>query len=231
MRIKLEQLLEELTTRVKIICKKARENLGILEVLDQYASISIEELKKKRDEYKKRDENLRDYGDELENLVAKIFSLQAPVGRDLRLTLSSFRIIYEFERISMETRNIAQYFLQIQITESPRPVNGDLKEILSALQNAIPSIYKIFDIFTEYFGSSHKYLETGRIIAEVKDLDKVLDVLFREKMRGAKIGGKSGLVVHNAFILSLRAVERIGDHGCNVIERMCYIINGARVKI
>ena len=232
MRIRFGQLLDELSGRVKTICSKARTNLATLEQLDQYESMDPKELKQVRDECWKQDEDLRDYGDETEDLVAKIFLLQAPVGRDLRITLSAFRLIYEFERISREARNIVNYFLQVYMDESTRLQKTNIKQMINTLQDAIPTIYGIFDLFTKYFDSYYQHLDTAQLVINVKSLDKIVNVMFRKELHElGQVNKKGGLAIHNAFLLSLRATERIGDHTCNIIERVCYIINGKRIKI
>ena len=73
------------------------------DIVKTYDEMTPEIRQEKISNINANDLSVHSLGDALEQESVKILSLQAPVGRDLRTVLSSFRIIYDIQRISKDT--------------------------------------------------------------------------------------------------------------------------------
>ncbi len=154
---------------------------------------------------------------ELEEQCFSIIALQAPVAGDLRLLVSSVKIIADVERSADLCVNICKAARRIYTHE----LDPNLRGMISKLGSQATRLFK---------EATEAYLQTdGPRAAAINDMDEYLDDLHRQFVQTifeSHAAGTIDLQVAVQLALVARFYERIGDHAVNVGERTRYIVSG-----
>ncbi|MGQ3330328.1 phosphate signaling complex protein PhoU [Halorubrum sp. FL23] len=154
----------------------------------------------------------------LENRCVDLFALQQPVASDLRFVTASFKIITDLERIGDLATNLSRYALsgsstvisESRIQTIGETASGQVRRAIEAYADADP--------------------EACRTIA---DRDGELDTLCQnasEAVVRELIAGESDrweieqlLDDVSRLLLTIRDLERVGDHAVNIAARTLYM--------
>ncbi len=227
LRVSLTQQLEELKAHVKLMLTMSEQNVDSASQLfsineDDLTTLNYEEV---LEEVKRRDMELRTQGDKTEDLVMKILSLQAPVGKDLRLTLSTFRIIYDLERISRDSLHTFEHFVNFVIAfQSGEMDKTTLLNFFDELNKGSEAIIRLLNQFERIYFDG-KSIDIEKFLEEARTNDTVLDNLYKNRVEGIEQSDKVFVnnLTQNSALFGLRSIERVGDHACNLLERALYI--------
>ena len=163
--------------------------------------------------------------DEINSLYLKterectdLIALQQPMAGDLRFVVASFKITTDLERVGDLAVNLAD---RAAVARQPRFSEVDVQEIgafaASMVEDAVAA-YEDGDV------------ATSRGVAESDD---VLDTrceganrrVVRQLMRGTVDESTSELVRDASnLLLTVRDLERVGDHAVNVAARTLYMV-------
>ena len=163
--------------------------------------------------------------DEINSLYLKterectdLIALQQPMAGDLRFVVASFKITTDLERVGDLAVNLAD---RAAVARQPRFSEVDVQEIgafaASMVEDAVAA-YEDGDV------------ATSRGVAESDD---VLDTrceganrrVVRQLMRGTVDDSTSELVRDASnLLLTVRDLERVGDHAVNVAARTLYMV-------
>ena len=163
--------------------------------------------------------------DEINSLYLKterectdLIALQQPMAGDLRFVVASFKITTDLERVGDLAVNLAD---RAAVARQPRFSEVDVQEIgafaASMVEDAVAA-YEDGDV------------ATSRGVAESDD---VLDTrceganrrVVRQLMRGTVDDSTSELVRDASnLLLTVRDLERVGDHAVNIAARTLYMI-------
>lgn len=147
-------------------------------------------------------------------LIAK----QCPVASDLRRVITALKISSDLERIADYTVNIAKY-----IDKYDNDLYLDsFKKLLSFF---ITMLKDVMIAFRD---------ENSELALEVDERDDVLDETYQNEIKMLiKNSSESDadLEVAMKAILSLKQIERAGDHVTNISESIIYLISGKRVEL
>ncbi len=153
----------------------------------------------------------------LEELCFSIIALQAPVASDLRLLVSSLKIIADVERSADLCVNICKAARRIYSHE----LDANLRGMIQKLGAQASRLFK---------EATEAYLQNDAArAAAIGDMDDYLDDLHRQFIQvifESHAGGTIDLQVALQLALVARFYERIGDHAVNVGERTRYIVSG-----
>ncbi len=227
LRVSLTQQLDELRTRIRHMLTMSEHNINSVSQLFSFSgeelnTLNIEEV---LEGVKRRDMELRIQGDMTEDIVMKILSLQAPVGKDLRLTLSTFRIIYDLERISRDSLHTFEHFVNFVIAfQSGEMDKATLLNFFNRLYEGSKAIIRLLKQFEMiYFGTLSSDIE--KLLEEARANDTILDNLYQDGVREIEQSDKVLVnnLTQNSALFGLRSIERVGDHACNLLERALYI--------
>ena len=227
LRVSLTQQLDELRTRIRHMLTMSEHNINSVSQLFSFSgeelnTLNIEEV---LEGVKRRDMELRIQGDMTEDIVMKILSLQAPVGKDLRLTLSTFRIIYDLERISRDSLHTFEHFVNFVIAfQSGEMAKATLLNFFNRLYEGSKAIIRLLKQFEMiYFGTLSSDIE--KLLEEARANDTILDNLYQDGVREIEQSDKvlGNNLTQNSALFGLRSIERVGDHACNLLERALYI--------
>jgi len=156
---------------------------------------------------------------EIEKECVDLIALQQPVAGDLRLVAVSFKIITDLERVGDLAVNIAGYALE---AERSRFSEIDVQEIgafaVSMVEDAVHA-YEEEDV------------DACRGIAESDDVldarcEGASERIIRGLMDGVKRDETEAELMQDAtrLLLTVRDLERVGDHGVNIAGRTLYMV-------
>ncbi|KAB1198392.1 MULTISPECIES: phosphate signaling complex protein PhoU [Haloferax] len=161
---------------------------------------------------------------DLEKDCIDLLALQQPVAGDLRFITASFKIITDLERIGDLATNLAGYAIDAEKDVYPEV---DIRRIGDA---ALDMVDQAMDAYES------EDSDLCRSVAERDDnIDEMCSnasqTVVRDLMTGSDFEGDGDLepeeflVDVRRLLLTIRDLERIGDHAVNVAARTLYMID------
>ena len=172
------------------------------------------------------DEEVNELYLDLEGGCIDLFALQQPVAGDLRFIAASFKIITDLERVADLATNLGEYTLQAERDLYP---DVDIQGIGDAV---IEMIEAAMDAYAE---------EDVEACFEIDERDDEIDALCERAsstvvrdLIETEIDDESseteieGLMTEvSRLLLTIRDLERIGDHAVNIAARTLYMIENS----
>jgi phosphate transport system protein len=163
----------------------------------------------------------------IEKACVDLVSLQQPVAGDLRLITASFKVVTDLERIGDLAVNLGDYCCAAETLDLVPP----------------ETIEAVGRLALEMLGEANRAYAEGdaeraeRVIARDRDLDEMtwgtiraflkrLYLTERESHGEAEAERISSQAL--PVLLSMRDLERVGDHAENIAARVIYIATGSR---
>ncbi|SNZ18103.1 phosphate transport system protein [Natronoarchaeum philippinense] len=156
---------------------------------------------------------------DLERDCIDLLALQQPVAGDLRFIAASFKILTDLERIADLAANLAGYALDLDRETYP---DVDLQRV-GAL-----TVEMVEDAMAAYADDD---VEACRAIAERDDevdarCERASQRIVRDLLEREFDAGDTDDLLGDvsAFLLTIRDLERVGDHAVNVAARTLYAV-------
>jgi len=151
----------------------------------------------------------------------QIIARHQPLASDLRLVVAVIKIITDLERIGDEAEKIAR--MAMRLANEERPADGYL-EIYALGNHVRQMVHGALDAFARLD------IEAAlRVAREDRQADKGYKGVVRQKiifmMEDPRTISRSLDVIWAA-----RALERIGDHACNICEHVIYLVKGKDIR-
>ncbi|HVM08768.1 MAG TPA: phosphate signaling complex protein PhoU [Acidimicrobiales bacterium] len=150
----------------------------------------------------------------VESEVFDIVARQAPVARDLRFVIATFRIAANIERCGDLVASIARRADRLERGALTPQVRELLEEIGGAVESAFDRAMASYAVLDPDMAST------------VSGLDVGIDDLQRRLLRAMVSGGASDVESVIDLALVARFYERIGDHGVVIAERVRFVALG-----
>jgi len=231
-RSQLIQMLSDLSIGILKMLNDIRINFSYYQSIVTEFETMTQELRKERiSQINTNDLSVESLGDVLEASSVKILSLQAPVGRDLRMVLSSFRIIYDVKRISRDTSHSFAGLTSFIGKEAEA-----FKKQQNLFMDSINAASEMLDIFETIYRMEINETDYNfqKFIDKAEQLDDIIDDLFENHSKVIIEGSNNGdfeIKSAHKLLSAIRALERVGDHCTNIIESAIYIKSGVKVQI
>lgn len=158
---------------------------------------------------------------DIEKDCVDLIALQQPVAGDLRLIAASFKIITDLERIADLATNLGDYTLDARRTYF---TEVDVQEVGGFASEMVRD-------------SVHAYEnENTDLCYEIDERDDELDAMCEEASERIMRDLISGIDVEtddevemlleetSRLLLTIRDLERVGDHGVNIAARTLYML-------
>lgn len=205
--------LADLDGLVELMAKKTSEAIDLatrsFEKLDLDLAEQVERL----------DEDLYQLNVEIEKRCLEVIALQSPVAKDLRTIGTYLKVITDFDRIGRYARDIAE------VTGHCADM-AHFKPLVS-----IPHMAKLAGEMVDLSVKAFLERDIGPTeqVFELEDkVDSLYDEIFREVIT-YMMGDPTKIGPGINYTLVARYLERIGDHACNISERVIYMVTGQRV--
>lgn len=174
-----------------------------------------------------------DYEKETESQIYSIISRYSPNSKDLRILLSILKSLNDLERIAKTTNRIAKVFTKYLIDSRTVDVNLfiNFEEMGKRL------IIMLDQIITLVATTKVSNDEAELFRQQLTQADDYIDGLFKDiyKILIKKIENESNSKQQAKLVaetlLVVRHMERLGDHLCNIAEKILYIETGSHFSI
>ncbi|QSG15224.1 phosphate signaling complex protein PhoU [Halapricum desulfuricans] len=210
---KLNALREDVLYMSELVLDRVRQGLESLQQRDEQLAQEIID----------GDDEINQLYLDLEQRCVDLLALQQPVASDLRFIAASFKIITDLERIGDLATNLGEYTLDAGRERYP-------EVDIQAIGNAVVTMVE--DAMGAY---ADKEIDACFDIAERDDevddqcsnaSDAVVrDLIEREVDAGADESEIERLMADvSRLLLTIRDLERIGDHAVNIAARTLYMV-------
>ncbi|MDY6775841.1 MAG: phosphate signaling complex protein PhoU [Halobacteria archaeon] len=208
---RLDDLRQDVLYMGEVVINRLEKGLDALETKDDDLAWEVIE----------KDSEVNDLYLEIEQECIDLLALQQPVAGDLRFIVASFKIITDLERVGDLATNLGDYALDAEKYVFPevdiRNVGDDASEMVSQAMEAYENedtdlTYEI----SEYDDGLDQRCEeiSNEIIRnliemETGDADEDIETTLNEVSR---------------LLLTVRDLERVGDHAVNIAARTLYMV-------
>lgn len=205
--------LAELNELVSIMARKTSEAIEIAAASFEKLDITLAER------VERLDKELYDLNIDIEKKCLEVIALQSPVAKDLRAIGTYLKVITDFDRIGRYARDISE------VTE--RSVSMAHFKPLVSIPYMAKMAEEMVDLSVKAF--LNRDIAPTNDVFELEDrIDSLYDEIFREAITYMMEDSKKITPGIN-YMLVARYLERIGDHACNISERVIYMVTGERV--
>jgi len=170
---------------------------------------------------KRTEDNVNELSVAIDEECTQIIARRQPAASDLRLVISTIKMIADLERIGDEADKIAQ--MGLKLSEDGKAPRGYV-EIRHISQQVTHMVNGALDAFARF--DADKALE---IIREDQNVDTEYGSAIRSLMTFMMEDPRSISLIHSIMWV-LRALERIGDHATNIAEHVIFMVNGLDVR-
>jgi phosphate transport system protein len=158
---------------------------------------------------------------DLEQDCVDLVALQQPVAGDLRFIAASFKIITDLERIGDLATNLGDYTLDANQDMFPEvDIQAIGAEVVSMIEQSMVA-YADEDADTCYDIADHD--------DEIdKQCEAASEIVARDLIEREDIGSEEEVQRTmqdvNRLLLTIRDLERVGDHAVNIAARTLYMV-------
>jgi phosphate transport system protein len=212
----LTDLRENVLYMSEIVLERIRTGLRALETKDESLAREVIE----------GDHEINELYLELEQDCIDLFALQQPVAGDLRLIAASFKIITDLERIADLATNLGDYTLQA--SQEPYP-DVDIQGIGDAVIEMVEAAMEAYaeEDIESCFAIDERDDEVDAM-CEHASSTVVRDLLETEIDKDtAGIETETLMTEVSRLLLTIRDLERVGDHAVNIAARTLYMIDNS----
>jgi len=152
---------------------------------------------------------------EIEKKILRLLALRQPLARDLRQTISAFKIASELERVGDLAKSSAK---RVKVLDTAEP--AALKAVQRMGRLVVAQLKRVLDAYTA--------LETeaaGVVWTRDEEVDEHYSSLFRELLTYMMEDPRTiSACAHLLFVA--KNLERIGDHCTNIAEEIHFLVTG-----
>lgn len=173
------------------------------------------------DEIRGRDKQVDRLELEIDEEATRIIARRQPAARDLRLVISVIKMVSDLERIGDEAKKIAKFALGL--AEEGKAPRGYV-EVRHIGNHVGQMLRDALDAFARL--DSEQAL---RIMKEDKRVDEEYQAATRTLIT-FMMEDPRNISRCMSIMWVLRALERIGDHSCNLAEHVIFMAKGEDVR-
>ncbi|MFD1585389.1 phosphate signaling complex protein PhoU [Halorientalis brevis] len=206
---RLDELRDDVVRMGNVVSTRLQKTIAALETYDQSIATRIAET----------DHEINELYLDLEQDCIDLFALQQPVAGDLRFIAASFKIITDLERIADLAANLAASIRSAETGLFSEIAISDLAEItVEMLDDAIAAYAK--DDAEACFAVAERD----------EDLDgrceRAAQQIIRTLVDETPSNDELELLLESvtSVLLTIRDLERIGDHAVNIAARTLYMV-------
>ncbi|MFB6091764.1 MAG: phosphate signaling complex protein PhoU [Haloquadratum sp.] len=208
----LSDLREDVLYMSEIVAERLRLGLDALEQKDDAVAEEVVE----------GDDEINQMYLDLESKCIDLIALQQPVASDLRFIAASFKIITDLERIGDLAVNLAQYAMDAERDVFPevdvQQIGVETLEMLDAAMQA----YAEEDPDRCYAVADRD--DDVDAMCEAASTTVVRDLIESDPFGEDDTDAEAYMQDISRLLLTIRDLERVGDHAVNIAARTLYMI-------
>ena len=168
----------------------------------------------------KQDDRVNDLELEIDRECIEIIALRQPAAFDLRLLISVIKTITEIERVGDQAKRIAQMTIHLADAES----HNQSYELQHIVDMVSAMLHDALDAFARM--NIHEVVSISKQVKNVnREYKSIVRQLITKMMEDPRNISRSLDLLWTA-----RALERVGDHACNISEYVIYMVKGEDVR-
>ncbi|MCT9097467.1 phosphate signaling complex protein PhoU [Haloarchaeobius sp. HME9146] len=157
---------------------------------------------------------------DIEQQCIDVLALQQPVASDLRFVAASFKILTDLERIGDLATNLAQYTINAERDAYPEvDVQAIGTETIKMVEWAMEA-YAERDVEACYDLAAYD----DEVDAKCEHASQVVVRDLLESEAGDETDVDAALDAVSRLLLTVRDLERVGDHAVNIAARTLYMV-------
>ena len=208
----LEELREDVLYMSEVVFEQLRTGLSALNDKDEGMAWEVIE----------GDHEINEMYLELEQECVDLLALQQPIAGDLRFIAASFKIITDLERIADLAANLGDYTL-----EAERDVFPDVD-----IQDIGTEVIRMVEDAMDAYAAENP--EACYAVAEYDDevdahCERASETVARELIKREGVDDEEEIerLIQDVYrlLLTIRELERVGDHAVNIAARALYMID------
>jgi len=206
-------------TELREIEKNLKEMILLVLSMHEEVKVALEKMDMKAAlQIVKRDEQVNNLDELINESVLSFLATQAPVAKDLRSAIAMIRVANDVERIGDYAKSIAE------ITILTRPLYEPFKTYINPM---FSDFIKMFKSATDLFFKP--VLEETYLIANQDQfIDAKLKAAFNEIPKVVDTNNVMSLL-HTFNVI--RTLERAGDHTKNICEAVIFKLKGKKIDL
>jgi len=158
---------------------------------------------------------------EIDQECIHIIALRQPTAFDLRLLIAVIKLLTEIERVGDNAKRIAQMAIHIANDSDNADSYYELQHISEMVKEML---HTALDAFARMSTD-----EVSRINAQDENVNREYKSIMRQLITRMMEDPRN--ITRSLDILwAARALERIGDHACNVSEYVVYMMKGQDIR-
>lgn len=210
----LESLREDVLYMSELVLDRLRLGLSAIEQKDEELAWEVID----------GDDEINQLYLDLEQDCIDLLALQQPVASDLRFIAASFKIITDLERIGDLATNFGEYSLEAERDVFPEV---DIQDIAKTVIEMVEHAMEAYD--TKDSDQCYAIGETDNEVdnrCELASESVVRDLIERE-MDGDSSDEEIEQLMSDVsrLLLTIRDIERVGDHAVNIAARTLYMVD------
>ena len=208
----LADLREDVLFMSEVVLERLRTGLDALETKDEALAREVIE----------GDEEVNEMYLDLEGDCIDLLALQQPVAGDLRLVAASFKILTDLERVADLATNLGDYTIDAHHDRFPdvdvQAIGQAVAEMLEDAMNAYAE-----NEVDACFAVAERDDEVDAMCERATDA--VVRELIETELDGQKDDSDVEMLMQDVsrLLLTIRDLERVGDHAVNVAARALYM--------
>jgi phosphate transport system protein len=208
----LEDLREDVLYMSEVVAERLRMGLDALEQKDDQLAREVIE----------GDGEINRMYLDLEQDCINLIALQQPVASDLRFIAASFKVITDLERIGDLATNLAQYAQEATKDVFPevdiQQIGSETLDMLEASMDAFANE----DVDACYEVESRD--DEVDAMCEAASETVVRDLIQADPFGDEDVDAEQFMEDISRLLLTVRDLERVGDHAVNIAARALYMI-------
>lgn len=173
------------------------------------------------DEIRARDRVVDKMEKQLDEEATSLIALRQPAARDLRLVIAVIKMVADLERVGDEAKKIAKFALTL--AEEGKAPRGYV-EVRHIANHVTALLHDSLDAFSRLDAQ-----QALRVMKEDKRVDEEYQAAARTLLTFMMEDARN-ISRCMAVMWVLRALERVGDHACNIAENVIYMVEGEDVR-
>jgi phosphate transport system protein len=151
----------------------------------------------------------------------QVIAKRQPAAVDLRMLISIIKAITDLERIGDEAGRIAKMAIRLQATDYNQEQYYEINHLVSLVQEMLRDSLNAF--------ARMDLKQVAEITGKDKKVDREYASIIRQLIT-RMMEDPRNITRFIDVLWTARALERIGDHACNICEHVVYMVKGDDVR-